>query len=162
MLRLLVQISLLESKLWTLFEVWFKGCDLHLGGLISIFNLIQLLYMCSYTQITFIHIDGYLEYFMAPYFIFVRDSLSYLALLGLHFFICLSPSRIRFSEAEWGIFIFFLGRIVMETKQLLRAKQCVRGSEYTSCEDTEEDDDTGIKRRQKDGAVVKTLNNYIR
>ena len=109
---------------------------------------------------------------MAPYFIFVRDSLSYLALLGLHFFICLSPSRIRFSGAEWGIFIFFLGRIVMETKQLLRAKRrckevettkrCARGYEYMSCKDTEENDDTGIKRRQKVGAVIKTLNNYIR
>ena len=109
---------------------------------------------------------------MAPYFIFVRDSLSYLALLALHFFICLSPSRIRFSGAEWGIFIFFLGRIVMETKQLLRAKRrctevqtrklCARGSEYMSCKDTEDNDDTGIKTIQKDGAIVKTLNNYIR
>ena len=120
----------------------------------------------------FFYIDGYLEYFKTPYFIFVRDSLSYLPLLGLHFFICLSPSRISFSEAEWVIFIFFLGRILMETKQLVRAKRRskgsqtkklrVRGSEYTSCQNTENKDDTGIKRAKKDGAVVKTLKKYIR
>ena len=60
----------------------------------------------------------------------------------------------------------------MESKQLLRAKRrskggqnrklYVRGSEYASCKDTEENDDTGMKRRQKDDAVVKTLIAYIR
>jgi len=58
---------------------------------------------------------------MAPYFIFVRDTLSYLALLSLHLFICLAPSTIPFSGVEWAIFLFFLGRIAMEGKQLIRA-----------------------------------------
>jgi len=58
---------------------------------------------------------------MTPYFIFVRDTLSYLALLGLHLFICLAPSTIAFSGVEWAIFLFFLGRIAMEGKQFFRA-----------------------------------------
>ena len=57
---------------------------------------------------------------MTPYFIFVRDTLSYLALLGLHWFICLAPSTIAFSGVEWAIFLFFLGRIAMEGKQFIR------------------------------------------
>lgn len=112
---------------------------------------------------------------MTPYFIFVRDSLSYLTLLGLHFFMCLSPSRIRFSGVEWAIFVFFLGRVVMEAKQLTGAKVRSRkkgsrklrvgGSKYTSCKDIEENDepdDSGSKRAQQNGVVVKTLIKYIR
>ena len=59
----------------------------------------------------------YLEYFTTPYFIFVRDTLSYLTLLGLHFLICLKPSSIPFTALEWVIFAFFLGRILIELKQ---------------------------------------------
>ena len=66
-------------------------------------------------------LDRYLEYFMTPYFIFVRDTLSFLALLGLHLFICLAPSTIAFNGVEWAIFLFFLGRIAMEGKQFVRA-----------------------------------------
>ena len=66
-------------------------------------------------------LDRYVEYFMTPYFIFVRDTLSYLALLGLHLFICLAPSTIAFSGVEWAIFLFFLGRIAMEGKHFIRA-----------------------------------------
>ena len=58
---------------------------------------------------------------MTPYFIFVRDTLSYLALLGLHLFICLAPSTIAFSGVEWAIFLFFLGRIAMEGRHFIRA-----------------------------------------
>ena len=64
----------------------------------------------------------YLEYFTTPYFVFVRDILSYLALLGLHFVMCITPSRIPFSEVEWIIFAFFMGRILMESRQLVQAK----------------------------------------
>ncbi|KAJ7390563.1 hypothetical protein OS493_024601 [Desmophyllum pertusum] len=64
--------------------------------------------------------NRYLEYFMTPYFIFVRDTLSYLVLLALHVFICLAPSQIPFSGLEWAIFVFFLGRIAMEGKQFVR------------------------------------------
>lgn len=66
-------------------------------------------------------LDRYLEYFMTPYFIFVRDTLSYLTLLGLHLFMCLAPSTVTCNGVEWAIFLFFLGRIAMEGKQFIRA-----------------------------------------
>ncbi|KAJ7393957.1 hypothetical protein OS493_003626 [Desmophyllum pertusum] len=66
--------------------------------------------------------ENYLEYFTTPYFIFVRDTLSYLTLLGLHFALCLAPSSIPFSGLEWAILVFFMGRILMESKQFLNAK----------------------------------------
>ena len=65
----------------------------------------------------FISTETYQEYFTTPYFLFIRDTLSYLALLGLHLSICLSPTSIEFSRLEWAILIFFMGRIVMEIKQ---------------------------------------------
>lgn len=70
--------------------------------------------------------DRYLKNFVTPYFIFVRDTLSYLALLGLHFVICLAPSQIPFSGVEWAIFVFFMGRMAMEGKQLIRTSM-IRG-----------------------------------
>ena len=53
-----------------------------------------------------------------PYFKFVRDTLSYIVLLVLHFALCLSPSTISFSGLEWAILVFFIGRFLVERKQL--------------------------------------------
>ena len=64
--------------------------------------------------------ESYLEYFTTPYFIFVRDTLSYFTLLGLHFTLCLQPSTIQFSGLEWAILVFFMGRFLMESKQFLQ------------------------------------------
>lgn len=61
----------------------------------------------------------YKEYFTVPYFIFVRDTLIYLALLGLHFAICFEPSQLPFSNLEWAILVFFLGRLFTEIKQVV-------------------------------------------
>jgi hypothetical protein len=61
--------------------------------------------------------DQYVKYFTSPCFIFERDTISYLALLGLHFAICLQPSTIRFTFTEWAIMFFFLGRLLMEVDQ---------------------------------------------
>lgn len=61
--------------------------------------------------------DRYLDYFTTPYFIFFRDNLSYLCLLGLHVAICLSPSVVSFSGLEWVISIFFTGRFLSEFKE---------------------------------------------
>lgn len=66
--------------------------------------------------------ETYREYFTTPYFLFIRDTLSYLALLGLHLSICLSPTSVEYSELEWAILIFFMGRIVMEIKQFCMIK----------------------------------------
>jgi hypothetical protein len=63
-------------------------------------------------------LDQYKKYFKTPYFIFVRDTLSYLALLGLHFAVCLQPSTLRLTVSEWLILVFFLGRLLMEIDQV--------------------------------------------
>ena len=65
---------------------------------------------------------SYLKYFTTPYFIFVRDTLSYLVHLGLHFAICLAPSSIPFSRLEWAVWVFYMGRLVIESKQLFGIK----------------------------------------
>ena len=60
----------------------------------------------------------YLKYLKTPYFIFVRDALSYLALLVLHYALCLAPSSLAFSGLEWSILIFFMGRFLVEFGQI--------------------------------------------
>lgn len=91
--------------------------------------------------------ENYHEYFTTPYFIFVRDTLSYLALLGLHFALCLSPSVIPFSGLEWVILVFFMGRVLMESKQFRNVKvdqergiviKKKTGNKYTRCSENEE------------------------
>ena len=64
-------------------------------------------------------LDKYLCYFTTPYFIFLRDTLSYLLLLGLHIAICLSPTTVPFSALEWAILVFFIGRFLSEVKQYI-------------------------------------------
>ncbi|KAL9984404.1 hypothetical protein ACROYT_G006692 [Oculina patagonica] len=77
----------------------------------------------------------YLDYFTTPYFLFFRDTLSSVVLLGLHFAICLQPSTITFSKLEYAILSFFLGRIVTEVNQFTNSvkagRKAVR-SEYRS------------------------------
>jgi len=91
--------------------------------------------------------ESYHEYFTTPYFIFVRDTLSYLTLLGLHITLCLSPSVIPFSGLEWVILVFFMGRILMESKQFQSVKvdqgrgiviKKRMGNKYTRCSENEE------------------------
>jgi len=53
-----------------------------------------------------------------PYFKFVRDSLSFVVLLGLHFALCLAPSSVPFSGLEWAILVFFIGRYLVEREQI--------------------------------------------
>lgn len=60
----------------------------------------------------------YLKYLKTPYFIFVRDALSYLALVLLHYAFCLAPSSLAFSGLEWSILIFFMGRFLVEYGQI--------------------------------------------
>ena len=62
-------------------------------------------------------LDRYYNYFTTPYFIFLRDAVSYLLLLGLHIIICLSPATVPFSALEWAILVFFIGRFLSEFKQ---------------------------------------------
>ena len=62
-------------------------------------------------------VQKYKRNFAIPYFVFVRDMFSYLALLGLHFAICVQPSQLRFSNLEWAILVFLFGRLLIEIKQ---------------------------------------------
>ncbi|PFX18291.1 Short transient receptor potential channel 4 [Stylophora pistillata] len=64
----------------------------------------------------------YLKYFTIPYFIFVRDTFSFLVHLGLHFGLCLAPSSISISGLEWAICVFYMGRMVTEMKQIRDTK----------------------------------------
>ena len=90
---------------------------------------------------------SYVEYLATPYFIFVRDTLSYLTLLGLHLALCLSPSVIPFSGLEWVILVFFMGRIQLESKEFRSVKvdqgrdiviKKQMGNKYTRCSGNEE------------------------
>lgn len=65
----------------------------------------------------FLTVD-YDQYFVTPYFIFVRDFLNYLLLFGLHVAKCLQPSSLPFTALDWAIMVFFLGRIMMEIKEM--------------------------------------------
>ena len=82
--------------------------------------------------------ESYKEYFTTPYFIFVRDTLSHLALLVLHFAICLTPSSIPFNGLEWTILVFFLGRMFMEVTQVLsiRRKRRIENRIYRTWKET--------------------------
>ena len=109
--------------------------------------------------------EKYLDYFTTPYFIFFRDTLSYLTLLGLHFAICLSPSTLAFSRIEWVVLVFFLGRIVTEFDQFMGNTKAwgkggryshprsLHGSNYEVCTQvdqqstaTSSDENAGLKR----------------
>ena len=72
--------------------------------------------LCSYV------LDNYRDYFTTPYFVFIRDALSYLVLLGLHFTICLETSSISFTWIEWAILVFFTGRVLFECEQFTNNK----------------------------------------
>ena len=114
--------------------------------------------------------DRYLDYFTTPYFIFVRDSLSYLALLGLHFDICLSPSTVAFSRLEWVILIFFLGRIAIEVDQFMSVKKANRkvlrqrsqqGSSYVACA-TPDDSVQVVTTSSEENLTLRRLTKYFR
>ena len=89
-----------------------------------------ILILCIILVLT-VFAERYQEYFTTPYFVFIRDTLSYLALLGLHFALCLEPSSIPFSGLEWAILVFFLGRILMESRQFLGVQEKLKSESAT-------------------------------
>lgn len=56
---------------------------------------------------------------MIPYFIFVRETISYMTLLVLHFAICLERTEVSPSSVEGFIYVYLLGRLFAEIKQIL-------------------------------------------
>ena len=114
-------------------------------------------------------LESYVEYFTTPYFVFLRDTLSYLALLALHFALCLETSSIPFSGLEWAIFIFFLGRFLMEIQQILGQKRDVGTRQLKRSKDerdAEKEDETEHQITDKERKVVtfvlKKCNKYLR
>ncbi|XP_044172678.1 uncharacterized protein LOC114966353 [Acropora millepora] len=75
--------------------------------------------------------DSYRNYFTTPYFVFIRDTLSYQVLLGLHFTICLEASSISFTWVEWAILVFFMGRVLFEREQFSNNKDKETGKNKT-------------------------------
>ena len=112
-----------------------------------------------------------MEYFTTPYFVFVRDTLSYLCLLALHFAICLSPSSIPFSWLEWIILVFFMGRMLMEGKQFLSIKikqnkannaKKKMALKYKKCGGSEDDGEKQSQRTSKWTLSAKKCGKYLR
>ena len=74
----------------------------------------------------YLYTEVYFRLFAEPLHVYVRDTLSYLVLLGLHFAICLTPASLPFTGVEWTIFIFFLGRMVTELSQFLSTNDSLK------------------------------------
>ncbi|XP_068706213.1 uncharacterized protein [Montipora foliosa] len=114
--------------------------------------------------------DSYRDYFTTPYFVFIRDALSYLVLLGLHFTICLETSSISFTWIECAILVFFTGRVLFECEQFTNKKveateknrrrhyirmRCNRGYKYL-----EEDEETEEQETKPQGSTLR-FSKYI-
>ncbi|KAL9952846.1 hypothetical protein ACROYT_G040159 [Oculina patagonica] len=72
------------------------------------------------------------DLYSSPYGKCVRDTLSYIVLVVLHYTLCLSPSTIAFSRIEWVILIFFVGRYLTERQQIRYAMQRIKQQRYQS------------------------------
>ena len=77
----------------------------------SLIHLLLSIFFVGFKQL-------YEHYFKIPYFVFMRDMTSYLALLALHIAICLESSQLPLSDLEWAILVFLLGRLLVEIKQV--------------------------------------------
>ena len=120
--------------------------------------------LCSYV------LDNYRDYFTTPYFVFIRDALSYLILLGLHFTICLETSSISFTWIECVILVFFTGRVLFECEQFTnnkdketvknKARHCRRMRCNRGCKYLEEDVETKEQETKPQGFTLR-LSKYI-
>ena len=63
--------------------------------------------------------EKYKKFSKIPCFIFVRDTISYLILLGLHLALSVESSQLSLSVLEWAILVLFAGRLLIEMKQMI-------------------------------------------
>ena len=106
--------------------------------------------------------EMYLLYLNTPYYKFVRDTLSYIVLLVLHFALCLTPSTIALSGIEWTILVFFVGRFLVECKQIWGIVQRLKRRKEKK---GDRDGDDGGRNDEDDGAqssCLKILSIYLR
>ena len=89
--------------------------------------------------------------YSTPYAKYVRDTLSYIVLVVLHYALCLSPSTIAFSGLEWVILIFFVGRYLVEGQQFCDIMKRMRQRRKNG--------DVGV---QSKWIRLKTLSIYVR
>jgi len=117
--------------------------------------LFPLMFSLAYT----LDLQDLKKTYSTAYFIFVRDALSYLVLLGLHFAICLEPSCLSFSRLEWTVLIFLLGRLMVEGRQIVDKAR----SERQRAKDTLKKN-IGVSSAKEDKTVLatKTLKGYLR
>lgn len=84
-----------------------------------------------------------MDYFTTPYFLFFRDTMSSIVLLGLLFEICLMPSTLNISKLEWVILLFFVGHIVKEVDQAMvvvkAGRRAIRRRSTLLCRSTHEE-----------------------
>ena len=93
--------------------------------------------------------------YWSPYAKYLRDTLSYIALVALHYALCLSSSTIAFSKLEWVILVFFMGRYLVECQQIWNTMQRIK--------QRGKNDDVGdIKRNKTKWTRLKTLSIYLR
>ncbi|EDO38427.1 predicted protein [Nematostella vectensis] len=99
--------------------------------------------------------DRYMDYFTTPYFVFARDTCSYLVLLALHFLVCLQLSSQAFTVVEWLILVFFVGRLLNEAHQLISTKPGENN------ETSPNEDDSPKPDSRKKNERVDTLRKYL-
>ena len=94
-----------------------------------------------------------------------------MALVVLHFALCLAPSSIPFSGTEWVILVFFVGRILKEVEQFLNStikqkKEGVTktkmGLKYNRCDDNAHDGESESKRVSISVMLAKKCGKYFR
>ena len=101
---------------------------------------------------------------------YVRDTLSYIIMVVLHYALCLSPSTIAFSRLEWVILIFFMGRYLVERQQICNIRQRIKQGEKQDEEkrrkkkEEEEEGEENTKERRSGIEIycLKTLSTYLR
>jgi len=121
-------------NIWCLFDLLFSPI------LLTVFSLLKRKWKVA---------NVYLLYLKTPYHKFVRDTLSYIVLVALHYALCLSPLTIPFGGLEWAILVFFLGRCVVECKQIWGIKQRLKRSKE-------------IRDDGAESSCHKTLSTYLR
>ncbi|KAJ7358917.1 hypothetical protein OS493_020758 [Desmophyllum pertusum] len=120
-------LKLLLFRFWCIFDLVFSPI------LFSVFSLVKKRSeQCERSQVANRddrHVtvaEMYLIYLETPYFKFVRDTLSYIVLVVLHYALCLSPSTIALSGLELAILVFFIGRYLVEGKQICDILQRIK------------------------------------
>ena len=67
----------------------------------------------------------YLGYLTTPFVIFLKDKISQVVFIALHFRMCVLPSSVSPRTEEFLILVFYIGLIFSEIQQYLTSKSRV-------------------------------------